>query len=202
MGYPRRRTIRDRVLDALRLLLAGTVVGLLVCVAIPILLLRNIRFVRRMKSAGRYLRWGEALERIRRHEGTLVFVDTPSHDYLTSRVDFAFWVADDLISAAPQPLPERLNINRAIGKTSKEREDAMADYARRCLNRYIDPKHGSGLLVKVPIRWTNTGEFESLPVVTISDVSFYKIPVQVYRGSITSSLCESRPKSGPGRRRK
>lgn len=202
MGYPHRRTIRDRVLEALGMLLMGVVIGLIVCIAIPILLFRNIRFVRRMKSAGRYLRWGEALERIRRGEGTLVFVDTPSHHHLSRRVDFAFWVADDLISAAPQSLPERLNISVARGKTGKEREDEVADYARRWLDRYIEPKHGSGLLVKVPIKWTNTGEFESLQVVTISDVSFYEIPVQVYRGSVTSSLAESYPKSEMRYRRK
>ena len=167
----------------------------LMCIAYADSLFNNSQITSRMKSAGRYLKWEDARSRIMRGEGTLVYVDTPEHRYISRRVDYAWWVHADLIASAPAPLHNDLSLGVATDQSAKEHELAISQYAQSCLDQYFDPKTGTAALVKVPISWANSKELKALPVVTLSDVTCWGIPLQIYRGSVMSSLAESYPKS-------
>ena len=175
--------------------IGAIVYSLLMCIAYTYSFIENLQITFRMKSAGRYFKWADVRSRIVRGEGTLVYVDTPSHRYISHYVDYAWWVQEDLIASSPAPLHKDLNPYEATDEAAKERELAISQYAQLCLNLYIDVKKGTAALVKVQIKWANSKELDSVSVVTISDVTCWGIPLQIYRGSVSSSLAESYPKS-------
>lgn len=195
MNSPLWRYLVERIFSLMLWPIWAIVYTLLMCLAFIYSFIENCQITFRMKSAGRYLKWDEVRSRIMRGEGTLVYVDTPSHRYLNRRVDYAWWIKEELIASSPAPLHKDLNLHMATDEATKEHELIISQYAQLCLNQYIHVKKGTAALVKVPIKWASSKELDSLSVVTISDVTCWGIPLQIYRGSVSSSLAESYPKS-------
>lgn len=150
----------------------------------PFILLSDARTVSRMRSAGRYLVWDEARQRLAQGRGTLIFSDMNGLPRCGSmRHDFGWWVEEDLVAGSPEPLPDRFAFNYENEEGVQEQYFANSLYAQRCADLYLDPKRGPASLVKVPYDWMLEEESKRVSVVCIEHWDDFIAGPQVARGT-------------------
>jgi hypothetical protein len=97
----------------------------------------------RLAAAGRFMEWPEVEAKLRAGEGTLIIEHRSPKGPIRE-----WWAADDLIAAAPVPLPTSLKSPPAEGQLEPLRE-----YAASCEARYLDVDSGWAKLTEVPVPW-------------------------------------------------
>jgi hypothetical protein len=94
---------------------------------------------RRLAEVGRFVEWDEVETKLKAGEGTLIIEDRSP-----KRLPRAWWTEDDLVAAAPVPLPASLN-------SAPEEAQPLQDYARACSARYVDLESGTAKLTAFPV---------------------------------------------------
>jgi hypothetical protein len=95
----------------------------------------------RLAALGRYLEWSEVEAKLKVGQGTLIVQHLSPKGPVRE-----WWTEDDVIAAAPVPLPASLR----QPKTQAELEPVQ-QYARTCASWYVDVEAGTAKLTVVPV---------------------------------------------------
>jgi hypothetical protein len=95
----------------------------------------------RLAAVGRSLEWSAVEGKLRAGEGTLIVEHRSPKGPVRE-----WWTEDDLIAAAPVPVPSSLQSPPAEGQLGPLRE-----YARVCASKYVNVESGSAKLTVVPV---------------------------------------------------
>jgi hypothetical protein len=103
---------------------------------------RNEKRLRpRLAAVGRFLEWPAVEAELRAGEGTLIVEHQSPKGPIRE-----WWAEDDLIAAAPVPLPASLRSSPAEGQLQP-----LQEYAAACVARYTDVAAGTARLTEVPV---------------------------------------------------
>ena len=96
---------------------------------------RELSVERRMRLAGRFLPWRQALERIKDSQGTLI-LESPTIGWAISR---AWWTPDDVLAKAPAIPPDM----------TERHTETLSDhpYIAWCYQEYTHLDHGGAYLI-------------------------------------------------------
>src|ERR1051326_8645483 len=101
------------------------------------------RLRRRLVAAGRFLEWPEVEAKLRAGTGTLIVEHRspggPIRDW---------WTPEDLIAAAPVPVPVSVKSRPAEGQPLRQQ---MHEYAEACAARNVNVESGSAKLTEFPV---------------------------------------------------
>ncbi|MFN3167365.1 MAG: hypothetical protein ACE37H_09910 [Phycisphaeraceae bacterium] len=133
--------IKERAASAL---FAGFL-SLIILLASPYLIsvvfyyiIRERRFERSIRKAGRFLVWDEVVDRLAQSKGTLLFEVT------YSGMERVWWCENDLIGDAP------CELSNAIPDSHACRKSDQSIFALECAGRYLNAVRGEGYLTRPP----------------------------------------------------
>lgn len=114
------------------------------------------RFRSRLTACGRLLDWPEVESRLKVGMGTLI-VELRTSD----RSIREWWTEDDLIAAAPAPLP------KCMERQLLEHPAQIQEYAKECSVRYLNRRSGTAKLTHLPV--SSESRNDSLKAVELDD---------------------------------